>query len=198
MSARTVNNVHLAFLIAYLGVTGAAAKSIAAWPAQMGPRSSAADGVIETVLAAHPLVIWLGLPCAVLALHVVTRLGQRLAPAWWLFARNERYLLDLASSESAQICEDRRLLFAWTGWFATFATVCTSGLMYALGSLAITGDPEPLRMIPRLVGPILGLSLVAFTLAVRYGIRARKRIKAFLLASSAAVDGRHRDALDAV
>jgi hypothetical protein len=51
---------------------------------------------------------------------------------------------------------------------------------------------------PRLVGPILGLSLVAFTLAVRYGIRARKRIKAFLLASSAAVDGRHRDALDAV
>jgi hypothetical protein len=198
VNARTVNNVHLAFLIAYLGVTGAAAKSIAAWPAQMGPRSSAADGVIETLLARHPLVIWLGLPCAVLALHVVTRLGQQLAPAWWLFARNERYLLDLASSESALICEDRRLLFAWTGWFATFATVCTSGLMYALGSLAITGDPEPLRMIPRLVGPILGLSLVAFTLAVRYGIRARKRIKALVLASSAAVDGRHRDALDPI
>ena len=197
MNARTVNNLHLAFILGYLGVTASVASSIAAWPAQMGGRASATNGIIETTLATHPLVIWLGLPCAVFVLHVVTRLGQRFAPAWWLFARDERHLLDLPEAQSAPICEDRRRLFAWTGWFATFATVCTSGLMYALGSLAITGDPQPLRLIPRLVGPILGLSLVAFTLAVRYGIRARKSIKALALATSKrARPGERSQALD--
>ena len=184
MNARTVNNVHLAFLIAYLGVTCAVASKVAAWPAQMGPRGAAADGVVETMLARHPVVIWMGLPCAVLLLHGVTRLGQRFAPAWWLLARDERHLLQLPDFQTAPICEDRRRLFAWTGWFATLATVCTSGLMFALGSLAVTGDREPLRMIPRLVGPVLGLSFVAFGLALRYGIRARKRIKVFGLSVS--------------
>jgi hypothetical protein len=112
-------------------------------------------------------------------LHVVTFLVQRFAPAWWIFARDERHLLDLPASQSAPICEDRRRLFGWIGWFATIATVATSGLMYGLGSLAVTGDPQPMRLISQLVGPVLALSLVALALAVRYAIRARKRIKAF-------------------
>ena len=176
--------MHLAFLTAYLGVAGAVASSIAAWPVQMDTRAFAANGVVEAALARHPLVIWLGLPCGVLVLHVVTRLGQRFAPAWWLLTRDERRLIDLPSFQSDPICEDRRRLFAWAGWFSTFATVCTSGLMYGLGSLVITGDPRPMRLISQLVGPILGLSLVAFTLALRYGLRARKSIKALALARS--------------
>jgi len=177
VNARAVNNIHFAFLIAYLGVTCAVADSIAAWPARIGARTSAAHGAIETVLARYPLIVWLGLPSAVLVLHVVTRVGQRVAPQWWLLARDERHLLDLTTSEAAPITEDRRRLFAWIGWFATTATVSTSCLMYGLGSLAVTGNPESLRFIPLLVAPSLGMSLVAFVFAVRYGVRARTRIQ---------------------
>ena len=65
MNARTVNNLHLAFILGYLGVTGSVASAIAAWPAQMGARASATNGIIETTLATHPLLIGLDFraPC---------------------------------------------------------------------------------------------------------------------------------------
>lgn len=174
MNARIVNSAHLAFLIGYLGVACALAKSIATWPTQLGARAAAANGVFEIALARHPVVVWLGLPSAVLALHVVTLVVQRFAPAWWLFARDERHILDLPAPQSEPVREERRRLLAWVGWFATIAT---SGLMYGLGSLAVSGDPRPMSTISQFVAPALLLSLVAVGFAARHGIRARKRIK---------------------
>ena len=123
-------------------------------------------------------MLWIGLPAAVLALHVVTRVGQNVFPKRWLLSPRERYVLELPPSQSAPILEDRRRLFAWIGVFATSATVSTSGLMYGLGMLAVTGDDNALQTISRIVGPVLVVSLGAFAAGARYGLRARKRIKA--------------------
>ena len=178
MNAKTVNNLHLAFLLAYLGTSLAVADSIAAWPTQLGTRTSVENDIVQALLARHPLAVWIGLPSAVLALHVVTRVGQAISPNRWLLSPRERYVLELPPSESGPIVEDRRRLFAWIGLFATSATVGTSGLMYGLGSLAVSGDDRALGTISRVVGPALVLSLGAFAVGVRYGLRARKRIQA--------------------